>query len=337
LRLWRLSHGGDSGYGASGFSLGFSPWPVSAARVCARAFVAGAIIDWIAYEKAAPCVTTDATMSSDAAAAKAAPVARVTPVTYDKLTVIAIAALAGMLEDVLHEALGHGGMALLSGAHKLTVSTVALQGDFDTRWIAAAGPLVSLISGGIFWLLLLKPQRYRPATRYFFIMAMAGGLFSGTGYFLFSGVANFGDWAMVIQGWHPHWLWQVGLVAIGAPSYYGSMLLVAAKLRPFRRNDDDPRKMRTLCWLPYFSDGILAGIAGLFNPAGMFYVFASALASTLGGNAGMLSLPGMLRRLRASDEQPAGPLRRSPAWIAVGAIASLLFIFVLGRGITWTR
>jgi len=270
-------------------------------------------------------------MPSDASAAKVA------PVTYDKLTVIAIAALAYIIEDVLHEGLGHGGMALLSGAHRLTLSTVALQGDFDTRWIAAAGPLVSLISGGIFWLLLLKPQRYRPTTRYFLILAMAGGLFSGTGYFLFSGVSNFGDWAMVIQGWHPHWLWQLGLVAIGVPSYYASMLLVAQKLRPFRRNDDDPRRMRTLCWLPYFSEGILAGIAGLFNPVGMFYVFASALASTLGGNCGMLSLPSMLRRPRPMDEEPAGSLPRSPAWIAVAAVASLIFIFVLGHGITWNR
>jgi hypothetical protein len=270
-------------------------------------------------------------MPSDASAAEAA------PVTYDKLTVVAIAALACILQDVLHEALGHGGMALLSGTHHLTVSTVALQSDFDTRWIAAAGPLVSLISGGIFWLMLLKPQRYRPTTRYFLILAMAGGLFSGTGYFFFSGVSNFGDWAMVIQGWHPHWLWQLGLVAIGVPSYYASMLLVAAKLRPFRRNDDDPRKMRTLCWLPYFSEAILAGIAGLFNPAGMFYVFASALASTLGGNAGMLSLPTLLRRPRPMDEEPAGSLPRSPTWIAVAAVASLIFIFVLGRGITWNR
>ena len=65
------------------------------------------------------------------------------------------------------------------------------------------------------------------------------------------------------------------------------------------------------------------------------YVFASALASTLGGNAGMLSLPSMLRRPRPADEEPAGSLPRSPAWIAAGAVASLLFIFVLGRGVTW--
>jgi hypothetical protein len=28
---------------------------------------------------------------------------------------------------------------------------------------------------------------------------------------------------------------------------------------------------------------------------------------------------------------------RSAAWISVGAIASLLFIIVLGRGLTWSR
>jgi len=57
---------------------------------------------------------------------------------------------------------------------------------------------LSLIFAGIFWLLLLKPQRYKPATRHFLILLIAGNLFSGTGYFLFSGIINFGDWAEVI-------------------------------------------------------------------------------------------------------------------------------------------
>jgi hypothetical protein len=263
--------------------------------------------------------------------------AEITPTRYDWPTVAAISALAYIVPDVLHEALGHGTVAFLSGAHRLTVSTVALQSDIDTRWIAAAGPLVDLVFGAIFWLLLLQPQRYRPATRYFLILLMAASLLSGTGYFFFSGVTNFGDWAVVIRGLHPHWLWQLGLIAVGVFSYYGSMLLVAAKLRPFRRNDEDPRRMRVLCWTPYFTEAIVAGLAGLLNPAGMFYVFASALASSLGANAGMLSLPTMLRRPRPMDEEPAGPLQRSIAWIVAGAIASLLFIAVLGRGITWTR
>jgi hypothetical protein len=254
----------------------------------------------------------------------------------DKLTLIAISALACILQDVLHEGLGHGVTAWLSGAHSLTISTVALQSDLDTRWIAANGTLVNLLFAAIFWLLLLNPHRYRPATRYFLVLAMAGNLFTGTGYFFFSGITNFGDWAAVIQGLHPHWMWRLGLVAVGVASYYASMLLVATKLNPFRSPDKDSRRLRGLCWTPYFTDGILAGVGGLLNPAGLFYVIASALPSTLGANAGLLSLPSMMKQGSGSPE-PVAPIKRSLVWIATATVASLLFIFVLGRGLTWSR
>lgn len=255
----------------------------------------------------------------------------------DTLTIISIAALACVLQDVLHEGLGHGVTAWLSGAHRITMSTVALQSDISTRWISANGTLVNLIFGAIFWLLLLKPRRYSPATRFFFVMAMAGNFFSGTGYFLFSGVANFGDWAAVIHGLQPYWLWRLGLVVLGVITYYASMLIVAGKLRPFHRKDGNPRRMRGLAWTPYFTEGILAGLGGLFNPVGFFYVIASALPSTLGANAGLLNMPTMLRRQFAREGDEVGPIVRSLAWISAGAVASLLFIFVLGRGLTWTR
>jgi hypothetical protein len=69
----------------------------------------------------------------------------------------------------------------------------------------------------------------------------------------------------------------------------------------------------------------------------LFYVIASALPSTLGANAGLLSLPGLMQRRRGAEEEQIGPVRASVAWIVIGAVASLLFILVLGRGITWSR
>jgi hypothetical protein len=256
------------------------------------------------------------------------------PAKDDRLTLIAISALVCILGDVLHEGLGHGVTAWLSGAHRLTISTVALQSDIETRWISANGTLVNLLFGAIFWLLLQRPQRYRPATRYFLVLAMAGNLFAGTGYFLFSGVSNFGDWAQVIRGLQPHWIWQLGLVVLGVISYYASMLLVGAALKPFRNKDAQPRRLRSLCWTPYFTEGVLAGLGGLLNPIGFFYVLASALPSTLGANAGLLSLPSMMRGWRPSAETPVAPVERSVPWIATAAVASLLFIFVLARGIS---
>jgi hypothetical protein len=255
----------------------------------------------------------------------------------DRGTVLSVSALACILQDVLHEGLGHGVTAWLSGARQVTMSTVALQSDIETRWVSANGTLVNLFFAGIFWLLLLKAQRYRPTTRYFLVLAMAGNLFTGTGYFFFSGVTNFGDWAAVIRGLQPHWMWQLGLIVAGVASYYASMLLMAAQLKPFQEKNPGSRRLRSLCWMPYFTDGILAGLGGLLNPAGLFYVIASALPSTLGANAGLLSLPSLMGRTNDSNEEQVEPIQRSLAWIFVGAVASLLFIFALGRGITWSR
>jgi len=254
----------------------------------------------------------------------------------DRFTVIAVSALACILQDVLHEGLGHGVTAWLSGSRQVTLSTVALQSDVETRWVSANGTLVNLFFAAIFWLLLLRPQRYKPTIRYFLVLAMAGNLFTGTGYFFFSGVTNFGDWAAVIRGLQPHWMWQLGLVVVGVASYYASMLVVAAKLKQFQGKNQSSR-LRVLCWTPYVTDGILAALGGLLNPLGLFYVIASALPSTLGANAGLLSLPSMMRRMSYSDAEQVGPIRRSAVWLDAAAVASLLFIFVLGRGITWSR
>jgi hypothetical protein len=219
----------------------------------------------------------------------------------------------------------------------MTLSTVALQSDRDTRLISANGTLVNLLFAAVFWLLLLRPRRYRPATHYFLVLAMAGNLLTGTGYFLFSGVFNFGDWAAVIRGLQPHWMWQAGLVLLGVITYWASMMAIAAKLKPFRAASGDSRRLLRLCWTPYVTDGILAGVGGLLNPLGFFYVLASALPSTLGANAGLLSLPSIMQWRQIGTEEPVGPLPRSPLWIALGLVASAIFIFVLGRGLTFSR
>ncbi|MGH9758220.1 MAG: hypothetical protein ACRD4M_10820, partial [Candidatus Acidiferrales bacterium] len=224
-------------------------------------------------------------------------------------------------------------------AHHITVSTVAMQAEIDSRLIEANGTLVNLIFGVIFWILLLKPGRYRPPTRYFLVLAMMGNLFTGTGYFFFSGVSNYGDWAAVIHGLHPYWAWRIALVAVGVAAYFASMLLVAAKLMPFHAAQK-PRRIRGPCWTPYITDGILAGVAGLLNPAGLVYIFTSALPATLGANGGLFGLPGIIGRW--SRKSKPGPdsaervasIARSYAWVSVAAVVVLLYIFVIGRGIT---
>jgi hypothetical protein len=60
------------------------------------------------------------------------------------------------------------------------------------------------------------------------------------------------------------------------------MLVVAAGMKPFQGGPESSQRLRILCWTPYFMDGVLAGIEGLFNPLGLFYVLASAGAVYVG-------------------------------------------------------
>lgn len=259
------------------------------------------------------------------------------PIRDDLPTILFTSVAAYILQDILHEGLGHGVTAWLSGAHRLRLSTVALSSDIDTRWISASGTVVNLLFAAIFWLLLARPQRYKPTTRYFLVLAMAGNLFTGTGYFLFSGVTDFGDWAAVIRELHPHWLWRTGLLLVGVPAYATSVTVVARALQPFDRAGEPPRRIRILSWTPYVAEGAFAGLASLLNPLGWFYVVSSALASTWGANAGLWSLPAVIRRrLRPTREQVAA-IPRSIPWITSVAVAGLLFVVFLGRGLSWTR
>jgi hypothetical protein len=96
-------------------------------------------------------------------------------------------------------------------------------------------------------------------------------------------------------------------------------------------------RLRQLSWIPYFTEAGLALAAGLFNPAGLSYVITAALPSTLGANAGLFSLPFVMHGWSTAAPESVATVRRSVPWILAGAIASALFIFVLGPGLTWSR
>jgi hypothetical protein len=244
----------------------------------------------------------------------------------DRLTVIAISAVAYIFQDVCHEC-GHSVAGWLAGAHRITISTVAFQIDIDSLWAVAAGVLVNLISAALLLLLLLKPQRYKAATRYFLVLAMSMNLLNGTAYLLISGMFDYGDMGQVIEGLQPHWLWRLGLVLVGGVSFYGSIMAVGVKLKPF---DDQKRRLFRLVWISYVTARVVAGLAALFTHRGLSLVLISAI---LGSDVGLILLPRIMRDWRLSNE-PAKQIERSRTWIVIGTICSLTFIFLLAPGVT---
>lgn len=115
----------------------------------------------------------------------------------DALSICAISIVAGILTNILHEGVGHGLVALLTGAQSGVLTTVAWSSAFDSRLVEAGGTLANLAAALVFWFALRSAKTASMPTRYFLLITGAFNLFTGTGYFFFSGVTNFGDWAAV--------------------------------------------------------------------------------------------------------------------------------------------
>jgi hypothetical protein len=255
----------------------------------------------------------------------------------DVLTVCAISFLAVIIANVLHEGLGHAATALLTGAKSGVLTTVAWSSDFDSRLVAAGGTLANLAAAMMFWIALRSATGASVRLRFFLFTSLAFNLFAGTGYFFFSGVTDFGDWAAVIAGLHAHWFWRALLVVAGIASYYDAVLVVGTALvRYVGVPRSATRRLLKLTLIPYFSSVLLLCAGGLLNPIGIGLVWQSALPGAAGAHSGLLWLRYYIPRgtvpVRLSDG-----IDRNYAWVIVATGLSLIFIFVLGRGITLHR
>ncbi len=267
----------------------------------------------------------------------AAPPSTVSPTNDDGLTVCAISLLSAMLADVLHEGLGHGALALITGTQSGVLTTVAWSSAIDSKLVAAGGTLANLAAGIVFWTALRSAKRASVQLRFFLLTTAAFNLLAGTGYFFFSGVTNFGDWAVVIADLHPYWLWRTMLVVVGIAAYYIAVVVIGAGLvRYVGAPRTEERRLRRLTFIPYFSAAVLLAAGGLLNPIGIQLVWQSALPGAAGAHSGLLWLRYYIPR-KAIPERRSEGIGRNYVWIASAAIFSLVFIFVLGRGITLHR
>jgi len=254
----------------------------------------------------------------------------------DLLTIVAVAIAATVITDLIHEGLGHGGMCVVTGGQPLVLSTVHFECSVDTRLVAAGGTIANLVSGALFWVAARGVRRIA-SWRYFFWLVMTFNLFDAGGYFLFSGIGNFGDWAMVVAGWQPTWGWRVGLIALGTVTYFVLFVpLCLFELRPFlgRDAEDRARRARQLTVAPYLTAGILSCVAGALNPVGALLILVSAAAASFGGKSALAWMWTLFR----SPRIPLGETRmleieRSWGWMVAAVILSVLFIAGLGPGV----
>lgn len=78
--------------------------------------------------------------------------------------------------------------------------------------------------------------------------------------------------------------------------------------------------------------GMIITLSGLLNPSGVIYGALWSAAATFGANAGLLFMPNFARNDTADANEPFR-LTRTGAWIAAGAVSTLLLFAILGPGI----
>jgi hypothetical protein len=254
----------------------------------------------------------------------------------DLLTIAAIAIAATVIADLIHEGIGHGGMCLATGGQPLVLSTVHFECSVDNRLVAAGGTLANLIFGALFWVAARAVKR-TASCRYFFWLLMTFNLFAAGGYFLFSGVGNFGDWAAVVAGWQPAWAWRVGLIALGTVTYFLVFVrLCLRELRPFLGRDAEirVRRARRLTLTPYLTAGILSCVAGALNPVGPLLILVSAAAASFGGQSALAWMWTLLRDPHIPSSKLQMPeIGRSWGWMVAAVILAIVFVAGLGPSV----
>jgi hypothetical protein len=249
----------------------------------------------------------------------------------DLWTLAAFGVLAYMISNVLHEGLGHGGVAWLSGAHRITVTSTYMDAGFDTRWILAAGTLVNLAFGALGLVALRNMRGAGIPMRLFVWTLTAFNLLLGTGYFLFSGIGAIGDWAEWMKGLSPVWAWRVGCASLGLVSYGLSAWLLAREL--VRIAGTNQARLRRMTWTIYFAGGLTACAAGVWNPMGWRLVWISAAASSFGGASALLWIPSIAPRCDQDAVAVTNVITRQLGLCIATAVLLAAYVWFLGRGV----
>jgi hypothetical protein len=168
---------------------------------------------------------------------------------------------------------------------------------------------------------------------YFLWVFGAFNLFN-VGYLVASAGMNSGDWAAVISGLSPFWLWRCALGLVGIIVYVLSLQWVASFAIDFVNHRQVAiGDSRRLVWPAYLTAGVVLTVASIFNPISPSLILVSGIGASFGLNCGFLFLPPIIAGHATYHGTAQGRIAFSALWLTVSAVISAFFIGVLGPGI----
>ncbi len=259
----------------------------------------------------------------------------------DRLTLIAVSALAYVVNVALHEHAGHATACVLLGSRVIEFGAFyvncddARLGPTAIRLVAIAGPLVSLLVGIVSFLALRAVAGSRGVAWYFTWLLGSIGLMTATGYLLASGFSGIGDLGVdadgALHGAEPEWLWRAALIVVGAASYFLVVRHAARTIDPHLDGSGPGRisAARRMLLVSYVTGAAVYVAIGVLNPYGFVIVATSALASSMGGTSGLLWMRRLLGRERVVPP-PGIQFARNWGWIGVALVAVGAYAAILG-------
>ena len=250
--------------------------------------------------------------------------------TRSVLTLCACAFAAYALADIAHETIGHGGMCALLGGKIIYVSTTFEDCSLRSWIVDGAGPSAGVVAALLFWLWLRVLPPGSQTARAFLCLGFGFAAFWNFGYLIKSGLTDQGDWAFVIAGLKPPFLWHAAIAIMGIVSYWISIRLLAALLAQHLASPD-PSAQRPLAFTltAYFAAAALATVAAIFDPRGPGTILNDALPSSLGA----IGVPLAGWFLQRDNPHLRLTASASSVWIVAGSAVAAAFIALMGPGL----
>lgn len=259
----------------------------------------------------------------------------------DWLTVFAMGVLIESITTGMHEGTHALACVLVGGDLRefsaLHVDCVAGNMVLE-RVVAGSAAIVNILLGFLAYSLLRSSRNWSGNGTCCLWLFFLINLLVGTGYFVFSGIGGVGDWATVIDGLQPAWLWRAGLSSVGLVAFMGAIVLALRTWGKLVGGTEPECYSRSIAvtFLAYGGAVVTSIIAGLMNPYGFLSLPSIAgLLATVGALSPMLWMMFWFQA-RMFPKEPGQPLtvRRSWSQMLASCIVGIFFAIILGRGLT---
>jgi hypothetical protein len=158
------------------------------------------------------------------------------------------------------------------------------------------------------------------------------------GYLIKCGLTGQGDAMALTNGLTLGWLWRGLMFVVGVVLYRWALRLISSELHFVLSANVGQwrsrlaRLLTTLCG----AGGLIACAGPIFDPRGRLEMLNSGALSSFASWVGLLAVPSLFPLYADKDLIAVGPVGRSIPLILLAAVASVLFVAVLGPGIPFS-